>query len=354
MLFCMGPRNLEEEGAPGSAGVSDALLKRSSSMFIPQLQSQAEPRTTKSSSMQISLQRSSASQENGQCMDSPPEYPEDPAPAYTEPEEGWYNPPCPSYHRSASLSSLMVDQTTQGTEPGCPKRRVFCVRPYDIMNTHSKVLIPNGGPPGSCIGGLCIQQNAGTDGLDVQKFTIVPYTPDGQNGACRWSVLPTTDGTSGTRRLVFQLQKDRRMSMNANGQREMSSSGHTGSRNCREAHYPRIRLERSTSQPIKTRTVPSRPGSMPDLHASVSEMETKTEEVEDGSRGFMFNIRKEPNVRQPKFKIYFSQGGDHCSNSVQDVSIGKEPPRNSPQVIDQASKIQHAMQFPILFIYSPK
>ncbi|KAL7844176.1 hypothetical protein SRHO_G00227150 [Serrasalmus rhombeus] len=113
MLFHMGPRNLalEEEGAPGLAGVSDTLLKRSSSMFIPQLQSQAEPRPTKSSSMQISLQRSATSQEDGQPTDSPPGYPQDPAPAYTEPEEGWSNPPPPAYYRRESPPNLIVDQT---------------------------------------------------------------------------------------------------------------------------------------------------------------------------------------------------------------------------------------------------
>ncbi|XP_037401882.1 E3 ubiquitin-protein ligase NEDD4-like isoform X4 [Pygocentrus nattereri] len=333
MLFHMGPRNLalEEEGAPGPAGVSDTLLKRSSSMFIPQLQSQAEPRPTKSSSMQISLQRSATSQEDGQPTDSPPGYPQDPAPAYTEPGEGWSNPPPPPYYRRESPPNLIVDQTRYGSEPGHPKRRVFCVRPYDVQKTHSTVGIPNGGPPGSCIGGFCIQQNAVTNGSDVQQFTIMPYALDGQNGACRWSVQPTTDGTSGTRRFVFQLQQDRGTSMNSNGQREVTSPSLTGSKNCCEGHYPRIRLERSTSQPIQPRTIPSRPGSMPDLHAPISEMETENEVVEDVSRSCTFKIRKEQNPRQPKFKIYFSQGGNHRSNSVQDISPGKGQNWNSPQ-----------------------
>uniref|UniRef100_A0AAR2LGG1 E3 ubiquitin-protein ligase NEDD4-like n=1 Tax=Pygocentrus nattereri TaxID=42514 RepID=A0AAR2LGG1_PYGNA len=336
MLFHMGPRNLalEEEGAPGPAGVSDTLLKRSSSMFIPQLQSQAEPRPTKSSSMQISLQRSATSQEDGQPTDSPPGYPQDPAPAYTEPGEGWSNPPPPPYYRRESPPNLIVDQTRYGSEPGHPKRRVFCVRPYDVQKTHSTVGIPNGGPPGSCIGGFCIQQNAVTNGSDVQQFTIMPYALDGQNGACRWSVQPTTDGTSGTRRFVFQLQQDRGTSMNSNGQREVTSPSLTGSKNCCEGHYPRIRLERSTSQPIQPRTIPSRPGSMPDLHAPISEMETENEVVEDVSRSCTFKIRKEQNPRQPKFKIYFSQGGNHRSNSVQDISPGKGQNWNSPQTRD--------------------
>ncbi|XP_049322014.1 E3 ubiquitin-protein ligase NEDD4-like isoform X2 [Astyanax mexicanus] len=331
MLLRMGQRNipLDEANAPGLPGGSDTFLKRSSSMFIPQLQNQPESRTTKSSSMQISLQRSAISQEDVRHMDSPPEYPDDPAPAYTEPGEGWSNPP--SYYRRDSPPSLLVDQTTYGTEPSHPTRRIFCVRPY-VQNTQSSIGISNGGPPGNTIGGFCIQQKAFTGGPDVQQFTIVPYATDGQDSACRWSVQPTTNGTSGTRRLVFQLQQDRGMSINTNGQREAPSPSYSGSKSCRDARYPRIRLERSTSQPVQPRTVPSRPGSMPNLHAPISEMDTESEEViEDGSRGCTFKIRKEQNQKHPKFKIYFSQGGDRRSNSVQDISFGKVPNWNNPQ-----------------------
>uniref|UniRef100_A0A3B1KHZ1 HECT-type E3 ubiquitin transferase n=1 Tax=Astyanax mexicanus TaxID=7994 RepID=A0A3B1KHZ1_ASTMX len=334
MLLRMGQRNipLDEANAPRLPGGSDTFLKRSSSMFIPQLQNQPESRTTKSSSMQISLQRSAMSQEDVRHMDSPPEYPDDPAPAYTEPGEGWSNPP--SYYRRDSPPSLLVDQTTYGTEPSHPTRRIFCVRPY-VQNTQSSIGISNGGPPGNTIGGFCIQQKAFTGGPDVQQFTIVPYATEGQDSACRWSVQPTTNGTSGTRRLVFQLQQDRGMSINTNGQREAPSPSYSGSKSCRDARYPRISLERSTSQPVQPRTVPSRPGSMPNLHAPISEMDTESEEViEDGSRGCTFKIRKEQNQKHPKFKIYFSQGGDRRSNSVQDISFGKVPNWNNPQTRD--------------------
>uniref|UniRef100_A0A8B9KTA3 HECT-type E3 ubiquitin transferase n=1 Tax=Astyanax mexicanus TaxID=7994 RepID=A0A8B9KTA3_ASTMX len=285
MLLRMGQRNipLDEANAPGLPGGSDTFLKRSSSMFIPQLQNQPESRTTKSSSMQISLQRSAMSQE--------------------DPGEGWSNPP--SYYRRDSPPSLLVDQTTYGTEPSHPTRRIFCVRPY-VQNTQSSIGISNGGPPGNTIGGFCIQQKAFTGGPDVQQFTIVPYATDGQDSACRWSVQPTTNGASGTRRLVFQLQQDRGMSINTNGQREAPSPSYSGSKSCRDARYPRIRLERSTSQPVQPRTVPSRPESMPNLHAPISEMDTESEEViEDGSRGCTFKIRKEQNQKHPKVPLEF-------------------------------------------------
>ncbi|XP_017348042.2 E3 ubiquitin-protein ligase NEDD4-like isoform X3 [Ictalurus punctatus] len=324
MLFQMRLQNPSlEEDAP----VSGAFLKRSSSMFIPQLQSQTEaPRPTKSTSMQISLQRSSTPQEDVQSMDSPPGYPQDPAPAYTEPAEDWLSSQSAFYRRRESQTTLITDQTNPGTDPAQPKRRVFCVRPQDLQNGLSPSGIVNEGSPGISIGGFCIQRSA-TNGSDVQQFRIVPYSQDGQNGACRWSVQPTTDGNSGTRRLVFQLQQDRGRTVATNGQREASELGCKGGRAVR---YPRIRLERSTSQPLQPRQVPSRPGSMPNLHAPISENEVD----EDGAQGCTFKIRKEQDPRQAKFKICFSQGGSHRSNSTQDISFGKGPTWNDPKTRD--------------------
>ncbi|XP_060791314.1 E3 ubiquitin-protein ligase NEDD4-like isoform X1 [Neoarius graeffei] len=324
MLFQMRPQDpLLEEDTP----ISGAFLKRSSSMFIPQLQSQIEPpRPTKSSSMQISLQRSSTPQEDVQSMDSPPGYPQDPAPAYTEPAEGWLSSQPAFYRSRESPVTPVMDQTNPGMDPAQPKRRVFCVRPYDLQNGHSPLGIGNEGSPGISIGGFCIQQSA-TSGSDVQQLRIVPYSQDRQNGACRWSVQPTTDGNSGTRRLVFQLQQDRGRTVTTNSQREAADPGCKSSRAVR---YPRIRLERSTSQPLQPRQIPSRPGSMPNLHAPISESEVG----EDGAQGCTFKIRKEQDPRQAKFKIYFSQGGSHGSNSTQDISFGQGPTWNCPKTRD--------------------
>ncbi|KAK3523685.1 hypothetical protein QTP70_008606, partial [Hemibagrus guttatus] len=321
MLFRMRSQNpLLEEEAP----VSDAFLKRSSSMFIPQLQGQAElPRPTKSSSMQISLQRSSTPQEDVQSMDSPPGYPQDPAPAYTEPDESWLSSQSASYHRRESPTPPFMDQTNPGVDAAQPKRRVFSVRPYELTNGHSSFGIDNESSPGISIGGFCIQQSA-TNGSDVQQFRIVPHSQDGQNGACHWSVQPTTDRNSGTRRFVFQLQQDRGRIVTTNGQTEVT---HLGCKGGREERYPRIRLERSTSQPLQPRQVPSRPGSMPNLHASISESEVD----EDSAQGHTFKIRKEQDPRQAKFKIYFSQGGNHRSNATQDVSFGQGPTWSCPK-----------------------
>ncbi|XP_064863674.1 E3 ubiquitin-protein ligase NEDD4-like isoform X7 [Oncorhynchus nerka] len=102
-----GPRPVSESPLAGHVGPGDSSLKRSSSMFIPQLTS-AEPRPTKSSSMQISLQRSSGpgpvgAEEPPPCP--PPSYTPGPAPAYTEPDRNYHYalpPPPPHYCREAS------------------------------------------------------------------------------------------------------------------------------------------------------------------------------------------------------------------------------------------------------------
>lgn len=319
-----------ENPESGTVDVSDASLKRSSSMFIPQLQGQTEPRMTKSTSMQISLQRSSAPQEDASSLDPPPGYPQDPAPAYSEPEDDWLLPPPPAYHRAVNPSCHSVEQSQPGTEGIQPKRRVFCVRPCDGQNGFARMGVNNGNPQGITINGFSIQRRS-ADGSDVQQLRIMPYSQDGQNGPChRWSVQQSTDGGPGTQRLVFQLQQDQGLHANTNSQAEVAELGSKGGRMMR---YPQIRLERSTSQPLQPRAVPARLGSMPDLHAPISEMETESEIVQNRAQGCTFKIKKEPNSRQPRFKIYVSQGAENGPITKRDISFGKVPTCISPQVI---------------------
>ncbi|XP_051532784.1 E3 ubiquitin-protein ligase NEDD4-like isoform X6 [Myxocyprinus asiaticus] len=329
MMSPTRPRSggLAENPELGTAAVSEASLKRSSSMFIPQLQSQAEPRMTKSTSVQISLQRSSVPQEDASSLDPPPEYPQEPAPPYIEPGEDWHLPPPPPYHRRENSSCHNVDQSQPGSEPILAKRQVFCVRPSDGQNGHAIVGIPNGGPQGINVGGFSIRRRS-ADGSDVQQFRIMPYSEEGQNGLCHhWHVRQNTNGSPGTQRLVFQLQQDQGWHTNTNSQAEVTDevTGFTNSKAGRVVRYPRIQLERSASQPLQSRGVPSRLGSMPNLYAPISEMETESEVVENRARGCTFEIRKEQNPRQPKFKIYFSQGGEHSPTLSRDISFGKVP-----------------------------
>ncbi|KTG35566.1 hypothetical protein cypCar_00001773 [Cyprinus carpio] len=314
--------------SPELGACSDVSLKRSSSMFIPQLQGQTEPRTTKSTSVQISLQRTTGPQEDAFPFDPPPEYPQEPAPPYTEPDESWALPPPPAYYRGETPSYQNLEQSQPGTEPIQPKRQVFCVRPCDGQNGNASLGVPSN--QGITIGGFCIQRGS-ADGSDVQRFRIRPYSENGQNGH-RWSVQQSSDRGPGTQRLVLQLQQDQGRHPRPTSQAEVSDLGITGIKGSPLVRYPRIRLERSTSQPMQPRGAPSRLGSMPNLHAPISEMETESEIVESGAQGCTFKIRKEQISRQPKFKIYFSHGGEHSSILARDFSFGKVPTCSNPQV----------------------
>uniref|UniRef100_A0A8C0YPJ4 HECT-type E3 ubiquitin transferase n=1 Tax=Cyprinus carpio carpio TaxID=630221 RepID=A0A8C0YPJ4_CYPCA len=292
--------------SPELGACSDVSLKRSSSMFIPQLQGQTEPRTTKSTSVQISLQRTTGPQEDAFPFDPPPEG------------------ETPSYQN--------LEQSQPGTEPIQPKRQVFCVRPCDGQNGNASLGVPSN--QGITIGGFCIQRGS-ADGSDVQRFRIRPYSENGQNGH-RWSVQQSSDRGPGTQRLVLQLQQDQGRHPRPTSQAEVSDLGITGIKGSPLVRYPRIRLERSTSQPMQPRGAPSRLGSMPNLHAPISEMETESEIVESGAQGCTFKIRKEQISRQPKFKIYFSHGGEHSSILARDFSFGKVPTCSNPQTVDPA------------------
>ncbi|XP_067105779.1 E3 ubiquitin-protein ligase NEDD4-like isoform X3 [Osmerus mordax] len=290
-------------------GPPDCSLKRSSSMFIPQL-TLAEPRPTMSSSMQISLQRSAAGPTDEEIP--PPSYSQGPAPAYTEP--GSMDLPPPYYNRDVSASF---------TEPDLPKRRVVML-PQNGSNSMTNA--HNRGPPGVSIGGFCIQRYS-PDGSDIQQVRILPYGSGGPRGPCHWSVQQNSDtGLGGTQRLVFQLQE--RQGCMGPG----ADLGITGSKGGRVVRYPKFRLERNPShqpQPVESSQRAS-PGEEPPAREEISpsEMGSQKMEVQDGPKGCTFKIRRESLKRQPHFKIYFSQGaGNH-------TSFGNGTGRNSPQTRD--------------------
>uniref|UniRef100_A0A8C8EPR7 HECT-type E3 ubiquitin transferase n=1 Tax=Oncorhynchus tshawytscha TaxID=74940 RepID=A0A8C8EPR7_ONCTS len=320
-----GPRPVSESPLAGHGGPGDSSLKRSSSMFIPQLTS-AEPRPTKSSSMQISLQRSSGPgpvgvEEPPPCP--PPSYTPGPAPAYTEPDRNYHYalPPPPHYCREASST----------VKPAQPKRRVFCVTPQDGSNSSGQVSSAmsngNGGSPGISIGGFHISRNS-SDGSEVQQFRIGYGSGNQGAGPCRWSVQQQNSdpGQPGTtqRRLVFQLgQQDQARqanNMNLVATSEPNDLGFTGSKGGRVVRYPKIRLERSSSHQRLPRGNHQTFGDVGDpqgIEGNPSEMDGQSMDIEDGCT---FNIRREPRKQQPHFKISFSQNGD--PPTVQDISLG--------------------------------
>uniref|UniRef100_A0A7N8XJP3 HECT-type E3 ubiquitin transferase n=1 Tax=Mastacembelus armatus TaxID=205130 RepID=A0A7N8XJP3_9TELE len=266
---------------------SEPLLKRSSSMFIPQLTAYSETRPTKSSSMHISLQRASGSSNgdmNGHSDDvSPPCYtPPGPAPAYTEPQ----------------------------------------IR-ADILRRSP--------PPYYSPEGFSVQRNS-PDGSDIQHFRILPYGGTGWSGQQQsldqWSGV---DG--GTQRLVFQLQQNQKEDQTQGRQQAPASQeqctdvGFASLRGSRTIRYPRIRLERSSSHQrllLENRRQKSCADSQP-AEETQTDMETEICEERNGSNSCTFKISGDTPKRQPHFKIYFIPGG----GGDQDMSLGSDSRNNS-------------------------
>ncbi|KAL0965888.1 hypothetical protein UPYG_G00287240 [Umbra pygmaea] len=339
----------------GPESPQDSSLKRSSSMFIPQL-TPTEPRPTKSSSMQISLQRRSSGTrpaEEPPPPGPPPSYTPGPAPAYTEPGRSYhYAPPPPppyysrdtpvlgtlssppDYSSDTSTSFPMPQNSLSNTEPDEPNSRVFCITPQNgglNGNDHVGVAAFNsngaGGPPGISIGGFQISRNS-TDGAEIQQFRI-GYGA-GIHGArpCCWTVQQQNSDpghSSTTQRLVFQLgQQDQAQASQINTvnlvtPNKSTDLGFTGSKGGRVVRYPRIRLARSSSYqqlPLGNHQMISDVGDL--LNSDdISDMDSQRMDIEDGCT---FRIRRETPKRQPHFKISFSQNGD--PPRVQELSQG--------------------------------
>lgn len=305
---------------------SEPSLKRSSSMFIPQLAAYTEPRPTRSSSMHISLQRSNGSSNgdsSGHADDVPPPCytPPGPAPAYTEPQSQANFPrqsPPPYY----SPDSLSVQSSL--AEPNLPKRRVFSIG----SSSHCTY---NRRQPGISVGAIYIQRNS-PDGSDVQHFRILPY------GGTGWSVqqqsLDQSSGVNGTKqRLVFQLQQNQSQDQKQGrqpddpSQEQCTDAGPNSSRGCHRVRYPRIRLHRSSShQRLLVENNNQKSGAD---SQTIDENETDVEtEARNRPDGCTLNFSGENPRRQPHFKIYFTPGG----GGNQDVSFGNEATTSNSKV----------------------
>ncbi|XP_024658794.2 E3 ubiquitin-protein ligase NEDD4-like isoform X3 [Maylandia zebra] len=307
---------------------SEPSLKRSSSMFIPQLAAYTEPRPTRSSSMHISLQRSNGSSNgdsSGHADDVPPPCytPPGPAPAYTEPQSQANFPrqsPPPYY----SPDSLSVQSSL--AEPNLPKRRVFSIG----SSSHCTY---NRRQPGISVGAIYIQRNS-PDGSDVQHFRILPY------GGTGWSVqqqsLDQSSGVNGTKqRLVFQLQQNQSQDQKQGrqpddpSQEQCTDAGPNSSRGCHRVRYPRIRLHRSSShQRLLVENNNQKSGAD---SQTIDENETDVEtEARNRPDGCTLNFSGENPRRQPHLKIYFTPGG----GGNQDVSFGNEATTSNSKTRD--------------------
>lgn len=313
-------------------GCESSNLKRSSSMFIPQLTPLTESRPTRStSSMQISLQRSNGS-DSAESPPPPSYIPRGPAPAYTEPgafPEYPLPPPPPYYSGEAAVNPSRASQLSQSTEAGLPKRRVFSITPQNGtsaagFNDHSR---DNRGPPGINFGGFCIQRGS-PDGSEGQQFRI--SSSGTLVGPRRWSVQQQNSepgSYGGSQRVVFQLQdQGQARHQNVSAQGQCPRLGSTGLKGGCVVRYPRIRLERGFSQ---QRQLTGNQDSQP-AEEALNGTEEKSMEVEEEPKGCTFKFTRENPKTQPHFKIYFSQGG----REDQDLSFGNGQARNGSQVMN--------------------
>ncbi|XP_067339242.1 E3 ubiquitin-protein ligase NEDD4-like isoform X2 [Channa argus] len=310
---------------------SEPSLKRSSSMFIPQLTAYTEPRPTKSSSMRISLQRTNGSSNgdsSGHVDDVPPPCytPPGPAPAYTEPlvQADILRQSPPPYYSSDSLNSQ-----TFLMEPNMPKRRVFSIG----SNGH---IMYSSSQPGIGVSGICVQRST-SDGTDVQHFRILPY------GGTAWSVQPQnldqwSGVNGGTQRLVFQLQQNQNQEQSQGrqqasaAQEECTEIGFASLRGGCIMRYPRIRLERSSSrQRLLLENQHQETGAENQItEETQTDMETHRMEGRNRPNGCTFEISGDTPRRQPHFKIYFTPGG----GGDQDGSLGNGSARKNLKTRD--------------------
>lgn len=316
-----GPHPCAHRGAEDGGGLQEAVgaLKRSTSMFIPQLLSPVDVRPTRSSSVQISLQRKAA----------------DGAPDACGPPEG-----LDGDAGSVSLSCCpepSKPQTPESSPPRAtrcsgPQVNGMCGRrargPVAADGCEEAKPVATQGPEG---GGLRIQHRASS--ADVRQVRLTPFGADGQGSPSapeprRWSLqhVPDASGSSGKRCFVFQLQQPPPGTLGLGGD---FNFGFTGTKGDRLVRYPRIRLERSTSYPTQPRAERSSPTEerghlghpetpprcrrvAPEIHR------TNSVERTPQGQGCTFKIRQDQNAGQQHFRILVTRGPEDSHQSPEE------------------------------------
>ncbi|XP_051707861.2 E3 ubiquitin-protein ligase NEDD4-like isoform X13 [Oryctolagus cuniculus] len=305
--------------APGGGGLQDSVgaLKRSSSMFIPQLLTGLDARPTRSSSVQISLQRKAADGATDGC--GPPEGPEGHS------EDGDQAAAARALAPSGAPEPAQRD-VSGGSPPGAARD------PGPLVNgTCGRLVRGPGRGEGSeeSVPGLRIQHRASS--ADVRQVRLLPLGPDGAAEPRRWSLqhVPDAAGSSGKRCFVFQLQQPPVGSPGLGGD---FNFGFTGTKGDRLVRYPRIRLERSTSYPTQPRAgrgSPTEDRAAPEAPPRAGRMAPEIRRTNSAERaaqgqGCMFKIRQEPNVGQQHFRILVTREPEEAP------ATATEDPAESP------------------------
>lgn len=287
-----GPHPCAQEGSE-EAGLQEGegALKRSSSMFIPQLLGSVDARPTRSSSMQISLQRKA---------DGAPDGLDGSCPEPPEPDHPKSSPP----------------KATQGLQVnGICSPRACCPEGRELR----------------------IQHRASS--ADVRQVKLMPFGAEGQAGATpeprRWSLqhVPDASGSSGKRCFVFQLQQPPPGTPGLGGD---FNFGFTGTKGDRLVRYPRIRLERSTSYPTQPRAErgspteergsPGQPGTPPRGHRGAPEIHrTNSMERTPQGQGCTFKIKQEQNAGQKHFRILVTRGLEEAPQNPEEGNESSSP-----------------------------
>ncbi|XP_062932632.1 E3 ubiquitin-protein ligase NEDD4-like isoform X3 [Cynocephalus volans] len=305
-----------EDGGGPHGGVG--ALKRSTSMFIPQLLASVDARPTRSSSVQISLQRKAADGATDGC--GPPEGPDDgDEAAPTTRALSGSQEPSPRDTPSSSPPRAARDPGPQVN--GTCGRRVLGPGLADGTEEAAS----QAGP------GLRIQHRASS--ADVRPVRLLPLGPDGQGSPAapeprRWSLqhVPDASGSSGKRCFVFQLQQPQQGAPGLGGD---FNFGFTGTKGDRLVRYPRIRLERSTSYPTQPRverrspTEDRGPPETPPRAGRLAPEMRRTNSVErtPQGQGCTFKIRQDQNAGQQHFRILVTRGPDEAPQNPEEKNV---------------------------------
>ncbi|XP_072108350.1 E3 ubiquitin-protein ligase NEDD4-like isoform X8 [Mobula birostris] len=325
-------RSAAQNGSDAGFSLRDQTpLNRSSSMFVPQLHG-VETRPTRSSSMQISLQRSPV---NG-CDSGVSGCPGQPLPGVGV-EAGSGDS---LFSRSCSLPSVPLstddpppysvaaESAQQAGRSPASNCRVHCCFPLEQTAAGPEELA-NGPASGVNIGGVRIQHHSPT--RDTHQLHLLPFNSNGHRKArasvtrC-WSLQhqPDASGNGGKPCFILQLQQKR------DGLQDSWMDLKTGrARAEREstAGSPHVRLGRSTSAllPVKGNAESldiaeqEQAGGVacrencPEMPRSCS-LETIPQ-----AQACKFQIRPEQNLRQPHVRILLTRGrGEATEGSVKD------------------------------------
>ncbi|XP_013012598.2 E3 ubiquitin-protein ligase NEDD4-like isoform X4 [Cavia porcellus] len=316
-----GPHPFAQNGGEDGGSLQEGVgaLKRSSSMFIPQLLTCIDTRPTRSSSMQISLQRKAADGATDGC--GPPNDSEDRPPSATS-DLG-------DQATATAGQSGVAEPSPRDTTGSSPQR---AARDPQVNGTCDRHLRGPGLAEGSeeATPGLRIQHRASS--ADVRQVRLLPFGCDGQTAPepRRWSLqhVPDASGSSGKRCFVFQLQQPQKGA----GMGSDFNFGFTGTKGDRLVRYPRIRLERSTSYPTQPRVgqgspteerggpeTPPRTGRMAPEIRRTNSMERTPQ-----GQGCTFKIRQDQNAGQQHFRILVTREPEETRQTSEEEN-GKSP-----------------------------